>query len=74
MQTVKFFTGLIHSPSLFIIDEPFNGMGDDDVFRINKLLRDLAGIDVSVIAASSHKGYLENITDVQAVISKGKIE
>jgi ABC-2 type transport system ATP-binding protein len=73
LQTVKFAAAVIHSPSLVIIDEPFNGLGEAGAESIAGLISGLKDQNVSVIALSSHKDLLMKITDETADIRNGEI-
>ena len=74
LQYIKYFSALIHSPSVLIIDEPFNGLGDDNVVFIKSLLEDINSREVTVLAVSSHKDLLTKISGRIYTVSEGKIE
>ncbi|MBN2857203.1 MAG: ATP-binding cassette domain-containing protein [Candidatus Delongbacteria bacterium] len=74
LQFVKLFNALIHSPSVLIIDEPFNGPGSSAVGAFRSLLSDLKERNVSVIAFSAHKEMIGMVTDSTVNIINGKIE
>ncbi len=74
LQTVKIFAGLLHSPSVLIIDEPFNGLGSGSTDRFRELFTDIGKRDVTVIAASSSSDLLSVISVRTVQISNGKIE
>lgn len=74
LQKVKFFISLIHSPSVLIIDEPFNGIGDESIDFINEVTADIAKREVTVLALSCNREFLKKITGGITAISSGKIE
>lgn len=74
LQQVKYFASLIHSPSVLIIDEPFNGLGNQNIDFINSLMADITKREVTVLAFSSNKEYLTEITEGISEISHGKVE
>lgn len=74
LQSVKMFIALIHSPSMLIIDEPFNGLGSSSTEAFKSLIRDLKERNVTIIALSSHKEMIKMITDGFVNLINGKIE
>ena len=74
LQSVKIFAGLIHSPSVLIIDEPFNGLGTENTDRFRGLFTDISKRDVTVLAVSSNMNALELMTQRTSKISNGRIE
>jgi ABC-2 type transport system ATP-binding protein len=74
LQSVKMFIALIHSPSVLIIDEPFNGLGSSSTEAFRSLTFDLKSRNVSVIAFSAQKEMIKMMTDASANLINGKIE
>jgi ABC-2 type transport system ATP-binding protein len=74
LQTVKFFISMLHSPSVLIIDEPFNGLGSGSTEKIRELFTDIQNRQVTVLATSSSPELITRITERQAIISKGRVE
>ncbi|MGD9706965.1 MAG: ATP-binding cassette domain-containing protein [Candidatus Delongbacteria bacterium] len=74
LQSVKIFAGLIHSPSFLVIDEPFNGLGEENAVKFRDLFTDIGKRDVTVLAVSSNMSSLELITQRTSSISNGRIE
>lgn len=74
LQFVKIFFALIHSPSVLIIDEPFNGLGSSSTESFISIMSDLKERKVSVIAFSSHKELIKMISDGSVNLINGKIE
>jgi len=74
LQIIKLFSSLIHSPSVLIIDEPFNGLGSSSIELFNSLIEDLKNQEVTVLAFSSNKDYLKEITGGMTTISNGTVE
>ncbi len=74
LQSVKLFASVIHSPSVLVMDEPFNGLGTEDSEMIRMMVDDLKKRDVSILAFSSHKELLSVISDEMRTIGSGKVE
>ena len=74
LQYIKYFVSLIHSPSVLIIDEPFNGLGDESVDIVKSLLEEVNRKGVTVLALSSHTEYLKRTAGSIHYITDGKIE
>jgi len=74
LQSVKLFISLIHSPSVLIIDEPFNGLGSGSADNFSAVLENIRKKQVSVIVASASPDLLSKITQNNFQISNGKIE
>ncbi|HXK49731.1 MAG TPA: ATP-binding cassette domain-containing protein [Clostridiales bacterium] len=74
LQTVKIFSGLLHSPAVLVIDEPFNGLGSGSANRLRDLFTDIGKREVTVIAASSSSDLLSVISGRTVQILNGKIE
>ncbi len=74
LQSVKFFTSLLHSPTVLIIDEPFNGLGTESTDSFSAVFDDIRKKQVTVIAASANFDLLEKIVQISTQISNGKIE
>lgn len=74
LQTVKLFTSLIHSPSVLIIDEPFNGLGSGSIGMFELLYKDLKERNVSIISFSCHEDMIKMMSDAFVSLIRGKIE
>ncbi len=73
-QAVKFFIAMLHSPSVLIVDEPFNGLGTSGAEIIKDLFNDIQTRGVSVLAVSSSPDLLKEITEKTALITNGTVE
>jgi len=74
LQYIKYFVSLIHSPSVLVIDEPFNGLGDESAELVRSLFEEVNRKGVTVLALSSHEDYLKKSTGCVHYIIEGKIE
>ncbi len=74
LQYIKYFISLIHSPSVLIIDEPFNGLGDESVDHVRSLFEEVNRKGVTVLALSSHEDHLKKSAGSIHYIIEGKIE
>jgi len=74
LQYIKYFISLIHSPSVLIIDEPFNGLGDESVDQVRSLFDEVNRKGVTILALSSHAEYLKKAAGSIRYITDGKIE
>lgn len=73
-QRVNIAQAVIHSPQLLILDEPTNGLDDNQCTKFVKLLESLRDDKVTTIFASHHYTELTKICDFMLRIDSGKIE
>lgn len=72
-QKLAVISALIHSPKLFILDEPFVGLDPKAQFKLKEIMKELCANGVSIFFSSHVLEVVEKLCDRVAIISKGKI-
>lgn len=72
-QRLGLAQAIIENPDLLILDEPFNGMDNDGVKQIRRLLMNLRDEGKTIIMASHTKEDIELMCDIVCYMDKGKI-
>lgn len=73
-QRVNLAQALIHNPQLLILDEPTNGLDNDQCENFAALLKKLKAQNVTIIFASHHYSELISICDFMLKLDAGKME
>jgi len=66
-------SALIHSPSLLVLDEPFESLDPLMVRRLKRLLTDFVGSGGSVLLSSHLIGAVEEICDRIVILERGRV-
>lgn len=73
-QRLGIAQGLLHEPSLLILDEPTNGLDPAGIKELRELLRQLAAEKGMAVFVSSHiLGEMQQMCDRVGIINNGKI-
>lgn len=72
-QCAAIAAALVHSPRILILDEPTNGLDVENVARLNRIIRELARKQLSIIISSHNLAFIEEVADRVYFITNGKI-
>lgn len=64
---------LMENPDIIILDEPFNGIEEETVVKIRKILKNIAKSGKIIIIASHIKEDIEKLSDVRLKFDSGKL-
>lgn len=71
-QKIMIIASLIHSPKIWILDEPFTGLDPKTSYELKTLMKEYAGKGNIVILSSHILEIIENLCDEVILINKGK--
>lgn len=72
-QKLGIAQALMENPDILILDEPFNGIEEETVKKIRKVLKELSDKGKIIIIASHIKEDIEELSDVKLKFDNGKI-
>jgi len=72
-QRLSLGIALLGSPSVLVLDEPFNGMDPVAIDAFKRLLRSLAKNGISIIISSHHLAELDHLIDSIALLHRGQL-
>jgi len=72
-QKIAIMAALVHSPKVWILDEPLTGLDPNSIFQVKMIMREHAKNGNIVMFSSHIMDVVENICDKIAIIRKGKI-
>ncbi|WP_409016599.1 ABC transporter ATP-binding protein [Anaerostipes caccae] len=73
-QKIMIMGALIHSPSVWILDEPMNGLDPQASFELKKMMREHADSGKAVLFSTHVLEVAEKLCDQVVMICKGKIQ
>lgn len=72
-QKIQFISGVIHSPELLILDEPFSGLDPINVKMFQEVILDLKKRGCSIIFSSHQMEHIELFCEKLVILVKGKV-
>lgn len=72
-QKIQFISGVIHSPELLILDEPFSGLDPINVKMFQEVILDLKKKGCSIIFSSHQMEHIELFCEKLVILVKGKV-
>ncbi len=72
-QKIQFISGVIHSPQLLILDEPFSGLDPINVKMFQEVILDLKSKGCSIIFSSHQMEHIELFCEKLVILVKGKV-
>lgn len=72
-QKVTLMSALVHSPKVWILDEPLTGLDPESIFQVKEAMKEHARKGNIVFFSSHIIDVVENICDRIAIIRKGQI-
>ncbi|MCL2556119.1 MAG: YwaF family protein [Firmicutes bacterium] len=72
-QKIAIMAALVHSPKVWILDEPLTGLDPNSIYQVKQIMREHAKNGNIVMFSSHIMDVVENICDKIAIIRKGKI-
>jgi len=72
-QKIAIMAALIHSPKVWILDEPLTGLDPNSIFQVKQIMKEHAEAGNIVMFSSHIMDVAERICDKIAIIRKGKI-
>ena len=72
-QRLGIAQAIMEKPDILILDEPMNGLDNDGVFEIRKLLLQLKSLGTTILLASHNKEDIQALCDTVLEMDKGKI-
>ena len=72
-QKVTLMSALVHSPKVWILDEPLTGLDPESIFQVKEAMKEHAAKGNIVFFSSHIIDVVENICDRIAIIRKGQI-
>lgn len=72
-QRLSLGIALLGTPSILVLDEPFNGMDPVATDAFKRLLRSLSNKGIAVVISSHHLSELDHIVDTIALLHKGQL-
>ena len=72
-QKISIISALVHSPKLWILDEPLIGLDPTSIFQVKECMKEHAKAGNIVFFSSHIIDVVERICDRIAIIKKGKI-
>ena len=72
-QRLSLGIALLGTPSVLVLDEPFNGMDPVAIDAFKRLLRSLAKKGISIIISSHHLAELDHLIDTIALLHRGQM-
>lgn len=72
-QKIMIMGALIHSPSIWILDEPLTGLDPKSAFELKEMMKEHAKAGKSVLFSTHVLEVAEKLCDKVAIINKGKI-
>jgi ABC-2 type transport system ATP-binding protein len=71
-QKIMIISSLIHSPKVWILDEPFNGLDPQITYELKLFMREYASKGNIILLSSHILEIVENLCDEVILIKKGK--
>lgn len=72
-QRLSLGVALLGTPSVLVLDEPFNGMDPVAIDAFKRLLRSLAMKGISIVISSHHLAELDHLVDTIALLHRGQL-
>jgi ABC-2 type transport system ATP-binding protein len=72
-QRIKLAAGIVHEPSILLLDEPFNGTDPAQRLHLMQLLRDMAAQGKTILFSSHILEEVERLADNIVVIVSGRL-
>ena len=72
-QKIAIMAALIHSPKVWILDEPLTGLDPNSIYQVKQIMKEHAEAGNIVMFSSHIMDVAEKICDKIAIIRKGKI-
>ena len=72
-QKITLMSALVHSPKIWILDEPLTGLDPESIFQVKEAMKEHAAKGNIVFFSSHIIDVVENICDRIAIIRKGQI-
>ncbi len=71
-QKVQLIASLLHSPSLVVLDEPFQGLDPVNAEMVREIIRDLRAQSVTVVLSAHEMSQVEALCDRIVLIDHGR--
>ncbi|MGV2804773.1 ATP-binding cassette domain-containing protein [Clostridium perfringens] len=73
-QKIMIIGAIIHMPELLILDEPFNGLDPESVYKVKKILKKFVKEENKTVLFSTHiLEVAENLSDIVLILNNKKI-
>lgn len=72
-QKIMIVAAIIHSPDLLILDEPFNGLDPESVYKVKELLKLLVKENKTVLFSTHILELAENLSDIVLILNDKNI-
>jgi len=72
-QKIMIMASLLHSPKIWILDEPFNGLDPKIVFVLKEFMKEYASKGNTIILSSHALDIIENLCDEVMFINRGSL-
>lgn len=67
-QKIMIIGSIIHSPDILILDEPFNGLDPESVYKVKELLKSLTKKNKTVLFSTHILEIAENLSDIVLIL------
>ena len=72
-QRLSLGIALLGTPSILVLDEPFNGMDPVAIDAFKRLLRSLSNKGITIVISSHHLSELDHLVDTIALLHRGQL-
>ena len=73
-RKIQIISGIIHQPSVLIVDEPTNGLDPDMMITFKELLSTVRQLGMAILLSTHNLEFAESISDYITIIKNGQIK